>query len=132
MAEEHRTTLEKLAEVEAALAKYQAVYGTGSLSGDASALSEELQRKNDEINRLRLDRQQRQEVRELFCLRRNAQLLQAETSLYNEIDKVSAAWEELERQVSDKVSDMEEMEDKLSKCNLDVCIAISCHHLSLF
>ncbi|KIY74431.1 hypothetical protein CYLTODRAFT_484742 [Cylindrobasidium torrendii FP15055 ss-10] len=104
LAEEHRITLEKLAEVQATLSKYQAVYGTSSLSSDASALAEELQRKNDEINRLRLDRKQRQE---------------AETSLYNEIDKVSAAWEELERQVSDKVSDLEEMEDKLSKCNLD-------------
>ena len=46
---------------------------------------------------------------------------EAETSLYAELDKLSAAWEALDRQVKSKVFDLTSMEDRLTKSGLDVC-----------
>lgn len=45
---------------------------------------------------------------------------QAESALYAELDKLSAAWEALDRQVKSKVFDLAAMEDRLSKNALDV------------
>jgi len=46
---------------------------------------------------------------------------QAETSLYAELDKLSAAWEALDRQVKNKVFDLTAMEERLQKMGHDVC-----------
>lgn len=48
-------------------------------------------------------------------------VLQAEAALYAELDKLSAAWEALDRQVKSKVFDLNAMEDRLTKHGLDVC-----------
>jgi hypothetical protein len=45
---------------------------------------------------------------------------QAETSLYAELDKLSAAWEALDRQVKNKVFDLTAMEERLQKMGHDV------------
>lgn len=45
---------------------------------------------------------------------------QAETSLYAELDKLSAAWEALDRQVKGKVFDLTSMEERLAKMAHDV------------
>lgn len=45
---------------------------------------------------------------------------QAEKSLYAELDKLSSAWEALDRQVKSKVFDLAAMEERLSKGAMDV------------
>jgi E3 ubiquitin-protein ligase BRE1 len=47
-------------------------------------------------------------------------MLQAETSLYAELDKISAAWEALDRQVKSQVFDLSNLEERLTKSGLDV------------
>jgi E3 ubiquitin-protein ligase BRE1 len=47
--------------------------------------------------------------------------MQAETSLYAELDKLSAAWEALDRQLKSKVFDLTVMEERLAKMGHDVC-----------
>jgi E3 ubiquitin-protein ligase BRE1 len=50
--------------------------------------------------------------------------------LYAELDKLSAAWEALDRQVKNKVFDLTSMEDRLTKSGLDVCFP--CHFFIVF
>ena len=64
--EEHRKTVQRLTSIEAELAKYQSIYGSSSLSAESSALVEQLQRKEEDIKRLRLEASQRAEVRIYF------------------------------------------------------------------
>ncbi|KAL0578744.1 E3 ubiquitin-protein ligase bre1 [Marasmius crinis-equi] len=93
--------LQKLSEVSAELEKYRTVYGElSSLQPDAGQLASQLQQKEDELQRLRLLEQQRE---------------QTETSLYTEIEKLSAAWETLDNQVKSKVFDLTSMEEKLTR-----------------
>lgn len=47
--------------------------------------------------------------------------VQAEGALYAELDKLSAAWEALDRQVKSKVFDLSAMEEKLVKSGHEVC-----------
>jgi len=96
---------QKLSAVEAQLEKYKTVYGDpSSFPLDAYKLAEQLQQKEDENHRLRLLDTQRS---------------QAEASLYAELDKISAAWEALDRQVKSKVFDLSSMEERLTKSGLD-------------
>ncbi|GLB37588.1 putative BRE1 E3 ubiquitin ligase [Lyophyllum shimeji] len=93
--------LEKLAEAQSQLEKYKAVYGDpSSLPPDVSTLAEQLRHKEEEIQKLRVAEIQR---------------TQAETSLYAELDKLSAAWESLDRQVEDKVFGLSGLESQLKK-----------------
>ncbi|KAG6831681.1 hypothetical protein H0H92_008324 [Tricholoma furcatifolium] len=93
--------VQKLAEVQAQLDKYKAVYGDSSaLPADASKLAQQLQLKEEEVRKLRLQQVQHS---------------QTESSLYAEIDKLSAAWESLDRQVKDKVFDLTNLENQLKK-----------------
>lgn len=64
--EEYRKTVQRLTSIEAELAKYQSIYGSSSLSAESSALVEQLQRKEEDIKRLRLEASQRAEVRIYF------------------------------------------------------------------
>ncbi|KIM91914.1 hypothetical protein PILCRDRAFT_809908 [Piloderma croceum F 1598] len=96
---------QQLADVTKQLEKYQSVYGdSSSLPPDVQQLSEQLQRQEAEVLRLRLLDKQRGE---------------AETSLYAELDKLSAAWEALDRQVKNKVFDLTAMEERLQKMGHD-------------
>lgn len=52
--------------------------------------------------------------------RRSCSNLQAESALYSELDKLSAAWETLDRQVKSKVYDLSAMEDRIAKAGVDV------------
>ncbi|KAG6833534.1 hypothetical protein H0H87_005185 [Tephrocybe sp. NHM501043] len=94
--------LHKLAALQVELDKYKTVYGNASAhsSDDTSALLEQLRCKEEEVQRLRL-----QDIRHT----------QAETSLYAELDKLSSAWEALERQVKDKVFDLNNLESQLKR-----------------
>lgn len=97
---------QQLAEVTKQLEKYRSVYGdSSSLPSDVQGLSQELQRKEEEVSKLRLLDTQRGE---------------AESSLYAELDKLSAAWEALDRQVKGKVFDLTSMEERLAKMGHDV------------
>ncbi|KAF7977744.1 hypothetical protein HWV62_2826 [Athelia sp. TMB] len=96
---------QQLADVTKQLEKYQSVYGdSSSLPPDVQGLSQELQRKEEEVSKLRLAGTQRAE---------------AESSLYAELDKLSAAWEALDRQVKSKVFDLTSMEERLAKMGHD-------------
>lgn len=115
--------LQKLSEAEAQLVKYKTIYGDNStLPPDVSKMAEQLGQKEDEIQKLRLLDIHHTQVRfhtsksnisANFCF-------QAETSLYAELDKLSAAWEALDRQVKSKLFDLTTMEDRLAKTSLEV------------
>ncbi|KAG6837509.1 hypothetical protein H0H93_008434 [Arthromyces matolae] len=93
--------LQKLEEVQAELDRYKMVYGDAScLPPDTSVLADQLRHKEEEIQKLRLQ---------------ETQHTQAETSLYTELDRLSNAWEALERQVKDKVFDLSNLENQLKK-----------------
>lgn len=97
---------QELAKVSKLLKQYQSTYGESStLLPDAKHLSEQLQRKEEEVKLLKLQEEQR---------------AQAETSLYGELDRLSAVWEALDKQVKSKVFDLVAMEDKLAKAVSDV------------
>ncbi|KAK1218814.1 E3 ubiquitin-protein ligase bre1 [Marasmius sp. AFHP31] len=111
--------LQKLSDVSKELEKYRRVYGElTSLQPDVGQLASQLQQKDDELQRLRLLDQQREQasISLLVPLQRMLTLCtQTETSLYTEIEKLSAAWESLDNQVKSKVFDLTSMEEKLSK-----------------
>jgi hypothetical protein len=73
-------------------------------------LVEQLKLKEEEVKALRLQDVQRTD---------------AESTLYDEIGKLSAAWESLQGQVASKVFDLAAAEEKIMKANLDVSPTIS-------
>ncbi len=96
----------QLAHVQKQLDKYQAVYGdASSMPPETAQLSEQLQRKQDELDKLRLQDKQRE---------------QAESAIYSELDKLSAAWEALEKQLKKKVYDLSAMDERISKVQMEV------------
>lgn len=98
----------QLVRVQKELDKYRAVYGdASSLPPETAQLSEQLQRKQDELDRLQLQDKQRE---------------QAETAIYSELDKLSAAWESLEKQLKKKVYDLSAADERIGKVNLEVCV----------
>ncbi|EJF65375.1 BRE1-domain-containing protein [Dichomitus squalens LYAD-421 SS1] len=101
IAKNEAETRRQLAKVQKQLERYQAIYGDAStMSADATHLSEQLQRKQEELDKLALQDQQRE---------------LAESALYAEIDKLSAAWEGLDRQVKNKVFDLSNLEERVTK-----------------
>ena len=80
-----------------------------NLPPDLQALTQELKQRNSEVEQLRLQEKQRE---------------QAETSLYTEIDRLSAAWETLDKELKSKVFDLSAMEERLSKLSVEVGL---CH-----
>ncbi|KAI0675260.1 BRE1-domain-containing protein [Trametes maxima] len=95
----------KVDQVQKQLDKYQTVYGNASsLPADAARLSEQLQRKQAEIDLLKVQEQQRE---------------QAESAIYSELDKLSTAWEALDKQVKSKVYDLAALEDRVAKAAIE-------------
>ena len=54
-------------------------------------------------------------------------LSQAESALYSEVERLSSAWETLDRELKNKIFDLATMEDKVNKALADVRIE---YHLS--
>jgi len=82
------------------------MYGESSrLPPDTRQLAERLRLKEEELKSLRLQ---------------DAQRADAEATLYDEIEKLSTAWESLQAQVTSKVFDLAVAEDRIMKANLDV------------
>jgi E3 ubiquitin-protein ligase BRE1 len=98
---------QRLTEAEQKLERYQAIYGemSSALPLDIHELAERLKEKDDEIQRLRLA---------------DVQRTNAETWLHAELDRLSAAWDSLDRQVKSKVFDLGAMEERLVKTASDV------------
>jgi E3 ubiquitin-protein ligase BRE1 len=87
------------------------MFGESSqLPPDIRQLVEQLKSKEEEMKVLRLQ---------------NAQHADAETTLYDEIGKLSAAWESLQGQVASKVFDLAAAEERIVKTNLDVSPTVS-------
>ncbi|KAI0318263.1 hypothetical protein OF83DRAFT_1117143, partial [Amylostereum chailletii] len=83
------------------LNRYRSTYGeSSSLPPDMDQLSKELARKDEELRSLKLQESEREH---------------AEAPLYNELDKLSAAWEKLEKQVKSKVFDLVGIEEKIRR-----------------
>lgn len=79
------------------------VYGEECLSllpPDVAKLNEQIRRQAEELDRLRL---------------LTTSLESAEGELFKELEKLSTAWETLEKQVKSKAFDLYQMEDKVSK-----------------
>lgn len=103
---------EQLQDVSERLSSMEATFGDQSavpLPPDVAQLTEHLKQRDEEIKRLKLQETQRQ---------------QSETALYAELDRLSSAWESLERQVKSKIFDLSAMEERLSKIALDVSFLI--------
>ena len=93
------------------LAEFRSTYGECShLPPDARQLAEQLKLKEEAVKALRLQ---------------DAQHADAEAALYDEIGKLSAAWESLQSQVTSKVFDLAAAEERIMKANLDVSPAVS-------
>ncbi|KAI0001315.1 BRE1-domain-containing protein [Russula compacta] len=87
------------------LAQFRSTFGEPSqLPPDVRQLVEQLRLKEEEVKVLRLQ---------------DAQHADAETALYDEIGKLSAAWESLQAQVTSKVFDLAAAEERIMKANLD-------------
>ncbi|TDL25907.1 BRE1-domain-containing protein [Rickenella mellea] len=83
------------------IAAYEAIFGPqASLSAETSEVVKRLESKEEELQVMRL---------------KDTQQEQAATSLYTELDRLSAAWEALDRQVKSKVFDLSAIEDRFSK-----------------
>ncbi|EKM54415.1 uncharacterized protein PHACADRAFT_258246 [Phanerochaete carnosa HHB-10118-sp] len=93
----------ELLEAKKELARYKSTYG-GSLSPDARMLSAQLQQKEVEIENLRLQQQQQE---------------QAETSLYAELDRLSSAWETLDKELKSKIFDLTSIEEKMKQISAE-------------
>ena len=93
------------------LTHFRSTFGESSqLPPDARQLVEQLKLKEEEAKVLRLQ---------------DAQRADAETTLYDEIGKLSAAWESLQAQVTNKVFDLAAAEERIMKANLDVSPTVS-------
>lgn len=75
-----------------------------SLPPDVNQLNQQIQRQAEELERLRL---------------LTTSLESAEGELFKELEKLSTAWETLEKQVKSKVFDLYQMEEKVSKAVMD-------------
>jgi len=94
----------QVAQLQKQLESYQNVYGQ---SGD---VSKQLEEKESEVKKLRLQ---------------VTQHAQAETALYTELERLSTAWEALDKEVKNKLFDLVAVEDRLSKGAIEVPFAIS-------
>ena len=61
----------------------------------------------------------------------NLATIQAETSLYSELEKLSAAWETLDKQAKSKVFDLTGLEERLVKLGIEVCRRIDYVHVQI-
>ena len=96
----------QLAAANQLLAQFRSTYGEPSrLPPDARQLADQLKLKEEEVKSLRLQ---------------DAQHADAEATLYDEIGKLSTAWESLQAQVASKVFDLVAAEERIVKVNLDV------------
>ncbi|KXN91035.1 E3 ubiquitin-protein ligase BRE1 [Leucoagaricus sp. SymC.cos] len=93
----------RILELTESLDKYRAFIGPNS-SPDLAELTQLLKEKEEECEKLRLLELQGGE---------------AEKALYAELDKLSSAWETLDRQVKSKVFDLAALEERLSKSQMD-------------
>lgn len=101
----------QLAAANKLLAEFRSTYGESShIPPDARQLAEQLRLKEEAVKALRLQ---------------DAQHAEAEAALYDEIGKLSAAWESLQSQVTSKVFDLAAAEERIMKANLDVSPAVS-------
>jgi len=116
--------LENLEKVKAQLGHYERMYGPMSEnSPEVSELLEQLRLKEDELEKLRLCEIQRQEVGILLIfLGYNLLASQNESSIFAELEKLSTLWETMDRQLKNQISELANMEDRVSKGAADVCI----------
>jgi E3 ubiquitin-protein ligase BRE1 len=50
--------------------------------------------------------------------------VKAETALYSELERLSSAWETLDRELKGKIFDLTALEEKVNRANAEVCTAI--------
>ena len=94
----------QVAQLQKQLESHQNVYGQ---SGD---VSKQLEEKESEVKKLRLQ---------------VTQHAQAETALYTELERLSTAWEALDKEVKNKLFDLAAVEDRLSKSAVEVSFVMS-------
>ncbi|KAF8160794.1 BRE1 E3 ubiquitin ligase-domain-containing protein [Crassisporium funariophilum] len=97
--------LNQLSEVTTQLEKYKRTYGDlSSLPPNVADLAERLRSSEAELERVRLLAKQQSE---------------SEGSLFSELEKLSTAWEGLDRQLKSKVFDLNNLEERLMKSGID-------------
>lgn len=88
----------QVAELQKQLESYQ------TLCGQSGDMSKQLEEKEGELKKLRLE---------------VTQYAQAETALYTELERLSTAWEALDKEVKNKSFDSAAVEDRLSKAAIE-------------
>jgi len=89
----------QVAQLQKQLESYRNIYGQ---AGDTS---KQLDEKESDLKKLRLQ---------------VTQHMQTETALYTELERLSAAWEALDKEVKNKLFDLATIEDRLSKSAIEV------------
>lgn len=98
---------ERVVRLSRELQELKKVFGEECLSSlppDVAQLNQQVRRQAEELERLRL---------------LTTSLESAEGELFKELEKLSTAWETLEKQVKSKVFDLYSMEEKVSKAVMD-------------
>jgi len=111
---------EKCEEAREQLRKYEAAYGPAALASagpDVQALTGQLCSKDEELRKTRLELKALQEVMSHVQTSQinPSQAVQEPSALYTEIERLSALWENLDKQVKDKVFDLAIMEERVQK-----------------
>jgi len=110
------------------LEQYKILLGP-NMSPGLAELSRLLREKEDEVQKYKLLELQRTEVGKIICKCHSRTYIigKAEKSLYLELEKITSAWETLDRQIKNKIFDLSSLEEKLSKSQMDVSGQISVH-----
>ena len=113
-----RSLRNQLASLKADLAKYRSLFGDvfrARERGDAKG-PVEVQELTDQLLKIQTRNDQAKAIEKEHQL--------AERELFQELEKLSTAWETLDKQVKSKVFDLEAMEEKMAKNNLEVCLPL--------
>lgn len=104
------------------LEEYKSIFGPALSNPENQALAEQLRQKEAQIHALQLKQKQHQAVRSrVFTREHLTDSAQAETSLYSELERLSSAWETLDRELKSKIFDLSSMEEQIKKANSEVC-----------
>ncbi|KAJ3567584.1 hypothetical protein NP233_g6273 [Leucocoprinus birnbaumii] len=101
--QQHIQMSQKILELTEELERYRAFLGSDP-SADVGELKKLLKEKEDELEKHRLLETQR---------------LEAEKTLYSELEKITSAWETLDQQVKSKVFDLAALEERLSRSQME-------------
>lgn len=114
----------KATELQQRLDRFETIYGAEAIKSaslEVQQLCEQLQRKEEELRRVQLELKASLEVR-AFCQGReiSSKYSKEPSMLCTEVERMSALWENLDKQLKSKIFDLSSMEEKLNKSLTEV------------